>query len=297
MESLSARLEGFRAHFSVQHWRVAQREWTGYRGGERGRPVLLLLAGGGGDAEAMFPYIDLLCGDFDVIAPNLPPDLRGVQQTADSLYALLQHLQVTRWHLVGIAFGALLAQVMVRRYPQHVGDLVMTHAVAPSAQLAEISAMQRSLIACTPAPLLLWFSRRTFRKALQRSTTPAPLEDRLFWQGYFDQIYGQRVGRAHLIARAGLALDFHRTIEFSPRDLADWRGRMLLIESAVDEVVDAGNRGTVQAHYPQAYLQTLEGCDHLAPLLAVDQIAQSMLRFLTEQGTAQIDQRIQGGLP
>jgi pimeloyl-ACP methyl ester carboxylesterase len=286
MENLSDQLNNFRERFPVQRWRVADLEWTGYRGGERGRPVVLLLAGAGGDAEAMFPYIDLLTGYFDVIAPNLPPVVRDVQQAVDCLYALLEQLRVTRWHLVGIAFGALLAQVMVRRYPQQIMNLVITHSVAPSDQLIEPIAMQRRLLACIPAPLLMWNSRRTFRAALQHSLTPAPLENRRFWQDYFDLLYRQRIGKAHLIARAGLALDYHRTVRFTLRDLADWRGRLLLIESDADEVIGEGERGTLQAFYPQAYLQTLVGCDHLAPLLAADQVAQSILRFLTDEPAA-----------
>jgi pimeloyl-ACP methyl ester carboxylesterase len=281
-QPLAARLAHFQQQTPLLRARPAAHDWTYYRSGDRQRPAVLLLTGGGGDAEVLFPYFETLTVDYDVIAPNLPHTIKSTQDAAVELDALLQQQGITRVHVIGIAFGALLAQVFVRRFPQRVGNLVLTHAVVPAVHLAEPLAMQRGMLALLPAPVLAWMSRRSYRQSLQNSITPAAAADRAFWVDYFDHLYRTRIGKKQITSRAQIALDFHRGGEFSTRDLADWHGNLLLIESAQDEVVSEGDRGAVQAIYPQAYLQTLEGCDYLAPILAVDQLALSIVRFLQE---------------
>jgi hypothetical protein len=55
---------------------------------------------------------------------------------------------------------------------------------------------------------------------------------------------------------------------------------MLIIQSSADDVIGEGDRGALLGMYSRAYVQTLEGYDHLAPILAADELLSSITNFL-----------------
>ena len=56
--------------------------------------------------------------------------------------------------------------------------------------------------------------------------------------------------------------DYNIHYRFSPDDLADWPGRILLIESTHDEAFSPAARAALRALYPQAQLRTFGGGGH-----------------------------------
>lgn len=276
------RLMRFRQSYTANTRHLAGHEWNYYRAGSGGDAVLIL-PGGGGDAEAMFRYIDTLSGNFTVIAPTIPAKLRTMTETVTALAALLEAEGIEHTHVVGISFGGMLAQVFVRRYPHLSADLILLHSSVPNEKLAERAEMQRSFIRFYPPPLAMGMVRRAARRGVQQAPDPADNEERGFWLAYFDEIYGTRIKRRDMLSRATLTLDYHRNHRFSGDDLRGWSGRTLIVESTEDEVYDEGQRGSLKAAYPEAYVQTLWGYSHLGPLLASDELALSILRFLLHE--------------
>jgi len=277
---LSARLDDFRARHTAQSFQHERHQWQYYTAGQPETSAVLLLHGGGADAEAMFPYIERLSEKFYVIAPSFPASLRRMDDAVIGLRTLLAHLEITHAHLIGIAFGALIAQLFSRRFIETVQHLVLTHTVIPSDHLAAYVQTQRNLMLLYPAPLLRWSARRAYRHNIAHSTTPANLEQRAFWQTYVENAYQQRITKRHLISRASLTAAYHTGDKFASNDLREWSGRLLIVESEADDVIGEGDRGALLGMYPQAYVQTLYGYDHLAPILAADEIASSIENFL-----------------
>ena len=115
--------------------------------------------------------------------------------------------------------------------------------------------------------------------------TPADSDERAFWQAYFAELYRTRFRKQDVLSRLHLTADYHTGKAFTVRDLRDWPGRLLIIESGNDQVIDEGDRGALKGMYPGAYIQTLPGYDHLAPLLASRELLASIRRFLNTQGT------------
>lgn len=278
--TLANALQDFRREHAPRSLPVGNHGWTYYAAGEESAPVLLLFAGGGGDAEALFRYIQGFAAHFRVLAPNLPPTVRTLEQALAGYQHILAAETAQAAHIVGVSFGALLAQLFIRQHQERVQDVILSHAVLPSPHLGERATMQRALIAFYPAPLLRWLLRRAYKRQIEHSIVPAEAEERAFWVQYFHDLYRTRYRKAHILARSRLTCEYHREFTFSARDLQGWQGNMLLIESEEDEVIGEGDRGALQGMYPQAYLQTLHGADHLAPLLASDALTSSMVRFL-----------------
>lgn len=282
-DRLVKQLSDFRQTVYTNSVDVGEHCWTFYELSNQDESALLLLHGGGGDAEAMFRYIKRFSRYFRVIAPNIPPTIRTIEDTIIGLRRVLSHIGIERCYVVGMSFGAMLAQMYIRRFMNSVIDLVVTHAVIPSAHLAERTSMQKNLMMLYPEPLLMWISKRAYRNHIDATTTPAASDEKHFWQAYFDEIYSHYIGKRHLLSRAGISANYHASYEFNSRDLLEWNGDMLIIESDNDNVISEGDRGSMKAMYSRAYIQSLLGYDHLAPLLASEEMASSILNFLRKE--------------
>lgn len=282
-ESMVKRLGHFRTNYAQKVLKIHKWEWHYYTAGNPDLPPLLLLHGGGGDAETMFMYIERMSRDFYVLAPNIPPKIHKLDDVIAGLHALLNHEQIDQVQVVGLSFGAMLAQLYIRRFMTQVSQLVITHTVIPSDHIGERVSAQLDLMRLYPAPLLKWFSRRAYNNGIENSTTPASAAECAFWQAYFQESYSTRITKRHLISRARLTLEYHLSQKFQSKDLRDWSGDMLLIESGNDDVISEGDRGAIKGMYPRAFVQTLDGYDHLAPILAADELTQSMTRFLRKE--------------
>lgn len=275
-------LDDFRQRNTLQEIKLNSQLWTYYAVGDAQNEALLLLHGGGADAEAMFRYIEGFAEYFYVIAPNIPPKIHTIADAIAGLRALLAHENIAQTHLVGISFGAILAQCYIRSFADTVRNMVITHTVVPSDHLAEPMKMQKNLIMIYPAPLLSWFSKRSYHNAIMTSSTPASPAQREFWQAYFEDAYSSKITKRHTLSRARITTDYHLNHKFQSDDLKAWKGNLLIIESSDDDVISEGNRGSLLGMYPRAYVQTLYGYDHLAPFLAGDEMLESMTNFLLE---------------
>ena len=108
--------------------------------GDRGKPTVVLLHGLGSSSAAYRAQLPGLSRDFHVVAWNAPGfgassqiDAQDVSidHYADALEAFVRALRVERLAaLVGSSWGSVIAVAFTKRYPQHVGGLVLS---APNA--------------------------------------------------------------------------------------------------------------------------------------------------------------------
>ena len=277
---LSKDLARFHADVPQQTQTIGTHDWTYYVHGNPDNEPLLLLAGGGGNAETMFQYIQAFSDHFYVIAPNYPNTLKTLDDAVNGLRALLISINIEKSIVIGVSFGAMLAQLYIRRFQDQVSDLIITHTMIPSQHLAEALSMQYQLMRVYPAPLLLWMSKRGFDGEIESSITPTSSASKQFWRAYFAQLYGHQIRKPDLLVRARLTAEYHIENEFNSRDLIEWHGNMLIIESENDGVITDGDRGSLKAMYSRAYIQTLPEHDRFAPFLVADEIINSMINFL-----------------
>jgi pimeloyl-ACP methyl ester carboxylesterase len=104
--------------------------------GDRGNPVMLMLHGLGSSSAGYRAQLAGLSRDFRVIAWNAPGfgasssigrDDASIDDYADALEALLRALGVKRFAvLVGSSWGSVVALAFAKRYPQLLGNLVLS---------------------------------------------------------------------------------------------------------------------------------------------------------------------------
>ncbi|GAC1358176.1 MAG: hypothetical protein NVS2B12_17320 [Ktedonobacteraceae bacterium] len=269
-DELSAQLATFRATHTPKRCHV---EYTGYvdRAGQvkrmdsshgidweyfssgYGKEALLLLPGVHGRGEMAFQHILQFEQGYRVISPSYPAHLTTVAQVVDGLAAILDVEQVETMYILGGSYSGMLAQCLVRVWPERVRAVVLDHTSSPSRHRARLHTLYRVLLTLLPLSLL----RGLFSYSNQLAAPGA------FWQAYFARVIAT-MSKEDYLSRVRVCIDFYRNYAFTPDDLRAWSGRILIIEADNDWYVPARQRAALKALYPQARVYTFHATGHTA---------------------------------
>ncbi len=278
MTQYQQNLVGFRQSYPLHTIPIQQMEWTYYDTMGDGFPVLLL-SGGGGHTEAIFPQINALSQQFRVIAPNIPSKIKNIEDAVDGLSTLLNALELKQVHLYGISLGGHIAQIFIRKHYARIRDCILSHTAIPTEQLAQKTSMQYRMLQLYPSGLLTAMFKRMTRQQVELCPVNIADDEREFWKTYFDHQYDMQISKSWIVSRARIARDYFSQFTFHGTDLNYWAGRLLIIESSHDDVYDEGERGALLAMYSRAWIHTFEGYTHLATILAHRQSAELVIDF------------------
>jgi pimeloyl-ACP methyl ester carboxylesterase len=275
-----AQLDSFRATHPVKHTFVQGVKWE-YIAAGHGLEALLILPGLLGFGEMSFQHIQAFETDCRVIAPSYPFELTTVQQMTGGIAAILDGEGSERAHVLGGSYGGMVAQCLVRRYPQRVASLVLSHTGGPRPDRAAANRRFIFLLRLLPMSLLRIMLRSATRKSLQDAPEQLP-----FWAAYSNEMMA-RLRKADLISRYQVAVDFDATSAFTPDDLKDWPGRILILEGDNDPIAEAPARAALKALHPQAQVHTFHGSGHVASLAKSDEYVAVIKHFLWESASTQ----------
>jgi pimeloyl-ACP methyl ester carboxylesterase len=247
-----------------------------YLATERGSETLLILPGLLGFGEMSFQHIQAFESEYRVLAPSYPFELPTVNQLVDGCIAILDAENVQRAHVLGGSYGGMVAQRLVRRYPQRVLSLVLSHTGGPKPDRAATNRRFMTLLRLLPMRLLRIMLKGATRKSLRDAPAQIP-----FWTAYSDEMIA-RTSKADLIGRYQVAIDFDVSSAFTPNDLNDWPGRILILEGDNDPIAEAPAREALKVLHPQARLHTFHGSGHVASIARLDEYVAVIEGFLNE---------------
>jgi pimeloyl-ACP methyl ester carboxylesterase len=265
--SLDRQLAAFRAAHPPVRLQHAGHRWTYLRGGS-GAEAVLSLTGALGIAELAFQQISALEREFRVLAPDYPP-AGSIGELVEGAVAILDAEGVKAAHVTGGSFGGMVAQELVRRHPDRVRSLVLSHTAPP--RPGKGGRWIPRLMAALPMPLLRRLVSAKLRGTFQGADP--------FWERWFDEVIG-RVSKAGLLSRVRVAAEFAE-MRYGPGDLAAWPGRMLIVDSDADPMFTREGQGSLRALYPTAAVHTFRGTGHSAAILQPDAYAAVIRGFLT----------------
>lgn len=262
-EPYRSQLYQFRESHNPQVIHCQGIEWTYLKGGE-GDAVVLVLHGGGGPAESLFRYIQALEESYRVIAPTVPAGVSTVAAALDAILAILDQEAVPAVHIFGVSNGGMVGQCLVRQRPQRALSLVLFLSMLPSADYARVFRRRARLFALLPGWLSANLAQRWVDHQIDAEAPNARPGEKQFWLAYFREFYGSGlVTKAHFKSRASLLADYFGNYRFDPQDLDDWPGRIFIIESENDQVVNRHERERLKRFYEHAQVHTFLGADHL----------------------------------
>lgn len=250
------RLLDFRRRYPYREADIGGRTWRFIDTGE-GQQALFIPAGGAIIAEVAFTSIEHFAEGQRVISADYPP-VDTLQELFEGTIALLDHLGVGRISLMGGSYGGWMAQSLVRAYPERVDKLVLTAIGPPNPDNSRQLARLLPLLRVMPMFVLRRLLGRTFSRLddSERSGKQA-----LLW-ALVNEVLTYRVTRADFVAAMRRLIDQTDNYTFSPDDLQDWPGSILMLFGAEDPATPLEKRQAMETLYPQAETVVFEGGQH-----------------------------------
>ncbi|MCU0514324.1 MAG: alpha/beta hydrolase [Anaerolineae bacterium] len=249
-------LRQFRADHPPRSITVAGTPWTYLTAGPPDGVPLLWLVGGLRTADAAWRSIPLLADEFRILAPDYAP-LPALDALCAGLAAVLDAEGIAAAHVLGGSFGGMVAQQFARDAPGRVLKLILSTTAAPDPAAAEKYRAQLELVAAAPEALL-----REAAQAQLYDTIAPPPEEAAFWRAYLRELFTQRLDKSHLLSTYHCLIDFLAGRHYTPADLADWHGRLLLIDSDDDATFPPAMQQRLRDLYPAARTHTFHGAGH-----------------------------------
>lgn len=267
-----AALQQFRAQHPPQRCTVNGTEWTYLQSAPRDE-TLLWLVGGLKRADAAYRSIPLLSDAYRIIAPNYPA-LGTMSALADGLAGVLDAAQVEQTHLLAGSFGGMIAQEFVRRHPQRVAKLILSTTTPPDTRQRERYQPLLEMVQATP-------DERLQEQAVQMfmGIIAPPDEQQAFYRAYLGELFEERMSKADVVSTYQALLDFTQRL-YTPDDLAQWQGDLLIINSVDDATFGQATQQAMLELYPQAEVYTFENAGHSPATTQRERYFQIVREFL-----------------
>ncbi len=257
-------------------------EWE-YTTGGRGAGALLMFHGAVGGAEGVGWLGDAFADECrTTIAPTIA-GVRRLDEVCDAVSAILDREHIGRATVFGGSFGGMLAQAFAGRHPRQVERLILLSTGAPNPALGAKNEKLLRVLSHLPFSLTRRLMKMEIMRHLNAPVPPEAVERvrlvKARLRDYFDNVLTKQV----LLSRVALSVDFCLHEKHLPAVEADWTGRVLIVESKNDPVIDAAERGRLRAAYPHALVCTFEDAGHMIPLLRQDALIEVMRAFMREE--------------
>jgi pimeloyl-ACP methyl ester carboxylesterase len=268
----AADLADFRRRFPEKVLQNGAAEWR-YRVIGTASPVLLAIPGGELVNDLGFEFALAMSGCCRVVYPAYPR-VASMEELASGLAAILDAEKIDQAAILGASFGGALAQVFVRKYPQRISHLILSNCGVPLRSLVLSVRIFNGIFRTLPWSIFSALLPRSMSEALD----PAG-KDRDFWKAYFHEMLSMRVSKADMLANFRIQVDYHRRFHFTPNDLADWQGKVLIAESDTD-VIGPRRRQALRETYPNAEVHTYHNGGHTTMFARFDEYLAMVKRFL-----------------
>jgi pimeloyl-ACP methyl ester carboxylesterase len=271
-QPIDVQLTQFRAAHPLAHCQHDGEIWWYHRVGQ-GKEAVLWLTGALGVAELAFQSLLAMGRQFTIIAPDYPPT-PTLDAFCDGLIAILNQERIEEAHVVAGSLGGMVAQHLVRRYPDRVLSLVLSHTTAPESSRLLVGAV-RTLVGTLP----IW-PASLVRKLFSRRLRVAFTATGPFWLKYFDASVATQ-SRVALTSRVRLAADFAAQRHYKPDDLRLWPGRVLILDADDDPLMPNVKQVALRKLYPQAEMHSFFRTGHSVAIVDPDGYASVVRQFIS----------------
>jgi pimeloyl-ACP methyl ester carboxylesterase len=274
------RLNTFRQTYPYRDFDHRGLTWP-YIDSQEGAATLFLFAGGTNVAEVSFQSIEHFAGQYRVVAPDYPP-VGTIDDLFSGYIALIDDLGIEQFHVMGGSYGGWIAQSFVRRFPDRVDKLVLTAIGPPNPDNSRQLARLLPWLRIAPSFLIRSLINRTFSRLVSRREDSDDMA--LLW-ALVQEVVHYRLKKDDFIASMERLIDQTENETFSPDDLLDWPGRILILFGSEDPATPPEKREVMESLYPEAEIVTFEGGEHGIALTHQEQYFSCIDQFLAESIT------------
>jgi pimeloyl-ACP methyl ester carboxylesterase len=251
------RLLAFRESYPYQSVSLSGIEWQ-YIDSGPGKTPLFVPAGGTSIAEVSFFSLEHFAQQYRVISPDYPA-IEELDVLFSGFMELLDYLGVNQFYTMGGSYGGWMVQSLVRQFPERISKMVITAVGPPDSQNSQEIARLMGWFRITPTFLLRGMLNKSFSR-LESDKTGNP--DMVLLWALVKEAINFRLEKADILALMQRLVDQTENNTFSPEDLEDWPGRILLVFGSEDPATPLEKREAMQHLYPQAQVKVFEGGEH-----------------------------------
>ena len=196
--------------------------------------ILLLLHGGFADFSMWIHQIVAFEMDYRVIAPTCPNLPHATMKAySEGLVEILKAEKVEKTNLMGYSEDGLIAQCFLREQPSLINKIILAQTFYPSSD-NKYYQLDFNLFRTLPASVTEMLFR-VLAKPDREELHPTNLEWLVWYKAYFKELKN-KLTKEIIITHIDLMIDFSRNYSFTPDDLRDWHGDMLITVSEDDTV-------------------------------------------------------------
>jgi pimeloyl-ACP methyl ester carboxylesterase len=255
-------MEKFQAFCQVLPYRQVNYggvDWD-YLVNSKGGEALLLLSGALAIPDISWNTIAHFAEEYRVIVPAYPA-VKTMGELMEGIAEILRREGIQRAHVLGGSYGGFVAQVFVRRYPEMVRSLVLSHTLPPYRETGEKIRKTMGLLRVLPEGLLRWLLGKRMGALLPEKTDQVALMYALY-----RELLDLRLKKADFLGIFWRTVDYC-ALQFTPQDLAEWEGRVLLVLADDDPGTPEAVRLELSRLYPPARMHLFHGTGHASSVL------------------------------
>jgi pimeloyl-ACP methyl ester carboxylesterase len=273
-----ARLKAFRRSHPYKQLTIGDTQWQ-YISCGRGEQTLLLLPGALSVGESLFPLITAFEDDYRVIAPSyaLSLTMRGL---CEGISRILEAEGVNEVHVFGGSYGGLVAQYFVRQYPLKVRSLILLHTFILTQRYAKPLWIAGKLFPALPQSLFVPVLKFRLDRMLLSTLRARNHPEAEFWRAYLNEAIASDLLKQVFIHQNECLLDLTHQPPFTPDDLKQWPGSILIIESDDDPAIPPRDRALLRSTYPQSQVHTFADAGHASSILRREEVVSIIKPFL-----------------
>ena len=273
-----ARLKEFRLTHPYKRLTIGGAEWE-YISCGQGEQALLVLPGALSVGESTFPFITAFENEYRIIAPSYALSL-SMKGLCEGVSHILETESLSQTHVFGGSYGGLVAQYFVRHYPAKVRSLTLSHTFVLTAKYAKPLWIAGKLFPALPQSLFVPILKMRLNKMLLSTLRAANHPETEFWRAYLNEAIASDLLKEVFIHQNRCLLDLAHQTQFTPDDLKEWRGKILIIESEDDPAIPMRERALLRSTYPQAQVHTFCDAGHASSILKREEVFSIIRSFL-----------------
>lgn len=258
--------------------------------GGKGEIGFLIFPGSGQDAVSCYDLIDAFEDKYKVIAINYDR-IYSLEDFCTYVNGILAKENVTSVVLYGLSLGGFLAQHYVRKYPNIVQSLIISHSGSTKSKTIQNKVAKPGKLIYKFVPIIPQFVLNFFFKPIagrvqagqsniidlyKKHSTKENLDRRsvfskntsfsLIDKNYLKTVYS-----------LGIEMEKAENI-FTQNDLKNWEGKILVIRTDNDPL--AQDDGMFKIYYPEAKVVSFQETGHLTPFIKFEKMVREINAFL-----------------
>lgn len=277
-------LKKFYKSYSLKKINIKNKTWEYISCGE-GKETLLLLPGGGQTAQGNFRLIQAFENKYKVIIPTIYA-VDSIDEFCFAINSILEKEQTKKIIIYGLSIGGLMAQSYLKRNKEKVSLLILSHCCTPKSRLYRrkiIPLLRLSfLLPIIPQSFFVFLLRHFAGKAQNAPTVPENISPdtnniKVFTMLFNEEFIKKYFTKRLLTTWANLHKDFVNET-FSVQDFSDWKGRVLVLRSDNDPLMQ--DEGEFKKIYPNVTEYVFHNTGHVAYYYAFPEMVKVMKQFL-----------------